>query len=72
MSVSEKKNELIKMTKRLDISEFPRINGKDLNYVEYFKYLAIIDTIDEETESKFNKHLRKVFNDGGNLNVQTC
>ena len=76
MSVSENKNELIKMSKTLDITEFPRTDSWDLNWVQYYKYRAIVDDLDEETESKFNDHLRKVFRDeyglGRYKNVQTC
>ena len=64
------------MSERLDSTEFPRLEGGDLNWVEFYKYWAIVEDLDEKAESKFNDHLRKVFRNeygvGGNENVQTC
>ena len=64
------------MTKVLDITEFPRTDTWDLNWVEYYKYRAIIDDLDEKTASDFNDHLRKVFREeygvGRNANAETC
>ena len=64
------------MGKRIDICEFPRLDGGDLNWIEYYKYWAIVEDLDEKAESEFNAHLRKVFRDkygvGGNANVETC
>ena len=64
------------MSERLDITEFPRLEGGDLNWVEFYKYWAIVEDLDEKDESKFNDHLRKVFRNeygvGRNENVQTC
>ncbi|WP_296798790.1 hypothetical protein [uncultured Methanobrevibacter sp.] len=64
------------MNKRLDITEFPRTDTNDLNWIEFYKYWAIVEDLDEKTESEFNAHLRKVFRDeygmGRNENVQTC
>lgn len=64
------------MSERLDITEFPRLEGGDLNWVEFYKYWAIVEDLDEKKESEFNDHLRKVFRNeygvGRNENVQTC
>ena len=61
------------MSRTLDIVEFPRTKNDDLNYVEYYKYLAIVEDLDDKTASTFNNHLRKVFNsERRNGNVQTC
>lgn len=64
------------MGKRIDICEFPRLDGGDLNWIEYYKYWAIVEDLDEKAESEFNAHLRKVFRDkygvGRNANAETC
>ena len=64
------------MGKRIDICEFPRLDGGDLNWIEYYKYWAIVEDLDEKAESEFNAHLRKVFRDkycvGRNANAKTC
>lgn len=64
------------MSKRLDISEFPRLDGGDLNWIEFYKYWAIAEDLDERTESEFNDHLRNVFRTeygmGRNINGKTC
>ena len=64
------------MTRRLDITEFPRTDTNDLNWIEYYKYRAIVDDLDEETASNVDNNLRKVFSEKydmrRNENVQTC
>lgn len=50
-----------KYPRHLDITEFPKTDSNDLNWIEYQKYLKIIEDMREPERVRFDNHLRKVF-----------
>ena len=48
-------------SQHLDISDFPRDDDGNLNWIEYHKYLSIIERMREPERIRFDNHLREAF-----------